>query len=102
MKERIESEKYIILFTDLFSASFSIDEKVEKIVNIIKGSKAIIFLLIGKFKDLKNNCIQKLIISKFSEKSEIINFDNIEKIKTILSFNNVINDEIIYPNEIYK
>ena len=102
MKERIESEKYIILFTDLFSASFSIDEKVEKIVNRIKVSKAIIFLLIGKFKELKNNYIQKLIISKFSEKSEIINFDNIEKIKTLLSFNNVINDEIIYPNEIYK
>ena len=102
MKERIESEKYIILFTDLFSAGFIVDEKVEKIVNKVKGSKAIIFLLIGKFKDSKNNHTLKLIISKFSEKSEIINFDNMEKIKTILSFNNVINDEIIYPNEIYK
>ena len=102
MKERIESEKYIILFTDLFSAGFIVNEKVEKIVNKVKGSKAIILLLIGKFKDLKNNHTLKLIISKFSEKSEIINFDNMEKIKTILSFNNVINDVIIYPNEIYK
>ena len=43
----------------------------------------------------------KLILKKFNERSEIIGFENMKKIKTILSSNNVIKDEIIYPNEIY-
>ena len=46
--------------------------------------------------------IKKLIINKFKAKSEIIDFDDMKKIKTFLSNNNVIKDEIIYPNEIYK
>ena len=41
-------------------------------------------------------------MNKFGEKSEIINFENMTKIKTVLSYNNVIKDESIYPNEIYK
>ena len=43
-----------------------------------------------------------IINEKFGEKSELIDFDNMKKIQTILSSNNVINDEIFYPNEIYK
>ena len=46
--------------------------------------------------------IVKLIIQKYWEKSEVIDFENMKKIKTILSSNNVIKDEIIYPNKIYK
>ena len=34
--------------------------------------------------------------------SEIIEFENMKKIKTIISKNKVIRDEIIHPNEIYK
>ena len=49
-----------------------------------------------------NEYIIELIMNKFGEKSEIINFENMTKIKTVLSYNNVIKDEIIYPNEIYK
>ena len=72
-------------------------------------------LLVGKNKIFKhesknssdeneeeNEYIIKLIMNKFGEKSEIINFENMTKIKTVLSYNNVIKDEIIYPNEIYK
>ena len=44
----------------------------------------------------------KLINQKYGERSEVIDFENMKKIKTILSSNNVIKDEIIYPNEIYK
>ena len=40
--------------------------------------------------------------NKFGEKSDVIDFENMKKIKTILSSNNFIEDEIIYPNEIYK
>ena len=49
-----------------------------------------------------NKNIEELILSKFGEKSEIIDFDNMNKIKTILSNNKVIKEEIFYPNEIYK
>ena len=52
------------------------------------------------FIDLKN--IEKLFLNKFGDKSEIIDYENMKKIKAILSNNNAIKDEIIYPNEIYK
>ena len=45
---------------------------------------------------------ESLILDKFGEKSEMINFENMKKIKTILCNNKVIKDEIFYPNEIYK
>ena len=48
-----------------------------------------------------NSYIEELILSKFGEKSKAINFENMKKIKTILS-NNKVKDEIFYPNEIYK
>ena len=70
-------------------------------------------LLVGKNKHLhlkkeKNHInaneklFEELILNQFGEKSELINFENMKKIKPILSNNNVIKDEIIYPNEIYK
>ena len=115
MKESIRNEKYIIFFTDLFNNKLIYEEKVKNIFSKIKQNKESILLLVGKnkiSKHLNNNCIGKkeegneyiieLIMNKFGEKSEIINFENMTKIKTILSYNNVINDEIIYPNEIYK
>ena len=45
---------------------------------------------------------EEIILNKFGEQSEIIEFENMKKIKAILSNNNIIKDEIIYPNEIYK
>ena len=87
--------------------------QIEKIFDNINGDKNCILLLVGKNKRLnkKNenskfnghiNYIEELILRKFGEKSEIIFFENMKKIKTILSNNKVIKDEIFYPNEIYK
>ena len=46
--------------------------------------------------------LNEIIADKFGDKSEVIVFENMKKIKTILSNNNVIKDEILFPNEIYK
>ena len=113
MKEEGKKEKYIILFTDLINLNFRDEYEIENNVESLMGNKDIIFLLIGKIKNknlnkeknniTKNhNILENLIISKFSEKSEIIYFENMKKIKTILYNNTVIKDEIKFPNEIYK
>jgi len=107
MKEGIKTEKYIIFFTDLFNAEIIKEEKVKKDLEKIDEDKNVIFILVGKNKSKcpdknEDKQIMKLILDKFGEKSEMINFENMKKIKTILSSNNVIKDEIIYQNEIYK
>ena len=117
MKEMSKNEKYIILFTDLFNNYKMSDEKIYNNFKNLETEKNIIFLLVGKnrAKDLlqkdKNDLIDdnfeeekivKLINQKYGERSEVIDFENMKKIKTILSSNNVIKDDIIYPNEIYK
>ena len=113
VKEGIINEKYVIIFTNLLNTRINEDKQIEKIIDKIKGDKNSILLLIGKNKkiNIKNghsmndghtNDIEKLILSKYGEKSEIIYFENMKKIKTILSNNKVIKDEIFYPNEIYK
>jgi hypothetical protein len=113
MKEQRKNEKYIILFTDLINLNFQDEKLIEKNVENLIGDKDIIFLLIGKVKNknLNNeknnitsneNTLEDLILSKFSEDSEIIYFEDIKRIKTIISNNTVIKDVIMYPNEIYK
>jgi len=103
MKEEEKNEKYFILFTDMFNIDLIEDEQLQKIFENLKGDKYSIFLLVGKNKQLsKKEIIEYLILSKYNEKSELILFENMKKIKTILSDNKVIKDEIFYPNEIYK
>ena len=111
-KESMKNEKYIILFTDLLNY-ISINDTyfLKKLENIGKA-KDIHFLLVGKNRNrnLNNEKIfdenekkmEEIIFEKFGEKSELIDFDNMKKIQTILSSNNVIKNQIIYPNEIYK
>ena len=115
IKEGTKNEKYAILFTDLFNADLQNDE-IKNIFEKLEENKEIIFLLVGKNKNYKHegdkdmfideinkeNYIINLFLNKFGEKSEMINFENMSKIKNILSYNSVIKDEIIYPNEIYK
>ena len=83
------------------------------IIENIRNDQNAIFLLVGKnkknyLKNTKKNLfaneqiIEELILNKFGEKSEIIYFENLKKIKTILSNNKVIKDDVFYPNEIYK
>ena len=115
MKEAVKNEKYIILFTDLFNYFRITDEGIERKFENLPGDREVHFLLVGKNKmrNIKNEkensldeCEDKkmneIINEKFGERSEIIGFENMKKIKTILSSSNVIKDEIIYPNEIYK
>ena len=116
MKEDAKNEKYIILFTDLFNNYKISDEPVFNNFQKLEEEKNIIFLLVGKNKSKelqknKNNLIDEIteekkminiISNKFNKKSELIHFENMKKIKTILSSNNAIKDDIIYPNEIYK
>ena len=106
MKEGNKNEKYIIVFTEMFNIFLDENDWIEKYMQKIEGDKEIKFLLVGKSKKLnlikKINQIENSILNKFGDESEIINFENMKKIKAILSNNNVIKDEIIYPNEIYK
>ena len=46
--------------------------------------------------------MNEIILENYGDRSELIPYENMKKIKTILSSNNVIKDEVIYPNEIYK
>ena len=46
MKERIKNEKYIIVFTDIFSIFLDESDLIEKYMKIIKGNKETIFLLV--------------------------------------------------------
>ena len=116
MKEEVKNEKYIIVFTDMLNIKIN-DEKqideIEKNLEKLKVDRGSIFLLVGKNKKFKfkkgTNIVgekdiefEELILSKYHDKSELIYIENMKKIKTILSNNNVIKDEIIYPNEIYK
>ena len=113
MKEEVKKEKYIIVFTDMLNIRANDDDQIEKNLKKLKGDMGVTFLLVGKnkkFKFKKGTNINKTkeikfgdnILNKYGEKSELIYFENMKKIKTILSNNNVIKDEIIYPNEIYK
>ena len=106
MKEGIKNEKYIIVFTEMFNIFLDENDWIEKYMQKIEGDKEIKFLLVGKSKKLnlikKINQIENSILNKFGDESEVINFENMKKIKAILSNNNVIKEEIIYPNEIYK
>ena len=112
VKAEIKGEKYIILFTNLLNIELNLDEQTKKIFDKINKDKELIFLLVSKYKKIylenDNNFInnadifKELILSKFGDKSEIIDFENMKKIKSLLSNNSVIKDEIFYPNEIYK
>ena len=112
MKGSIKKDKYIILFSDIINNLLIDSKEIEEILINLIGDKKTVFLLVGKNKSsiLNNNkkffgnnkIFEKLVLSRFAESSEVIEFENMKKIKTILSNNSVIKDEIIYPNEIYK
>ena len=107
MKEISNTEKYFIIFTNLLNSKFDDVEELEDILSNLKENNDANFLLVGKNEDLSNENdsfikLDELILNKFGKKSEIIFFENMKKIKTILSNSSVIKDEIFYPNEIYK
>ena len=111
IKEGLQHEKYIILFTDIFNVYKMNDQQIISNLNKINEEKDITFLLVGKNMDKTNEKKfdleeklnkSKILLDKFGERSETIEFENMKKIKNILSKNTIIKDEFIFPNEIYK
>ena len=111
-KSGLKNEIYFILFTDILNINFIDNEEVESIFEKLDENKQFIFLFVGKNKkmeikssstnDSKVKKLEQIILNKFGKDSEIIYFENMLKIKTILSNNKVIKDEIFHPNEVYK
>ena len=117
MKEINTNEKFFIYFNknvkrimdylsntrDKSMIENSYAEYNKKKVDIHRDKK-IHFLLVGKVDSEKNEPdeYKKILLQYFGSKSEIIPFDNMKKIKSILSSNSIINDNVIFPNEVYK
>ena len=99
MKEGVKNEKYIILFTDLFNYFKITDEDVGKKFSTLVKDKEVQFLLVGKNTRRSNKNekdeeeekkLNEIILENYGDRSELIAFENMKKIKTILSSNNVI------------
>ena len=116
MKEISKGENFFIYFSsniaelmnhlsDLGSNDYlnnlSYESSQKKNIYLQKEPK-INFLLVGKYKPENEEDYKSILIDYFGEKSDVIPFDNMKKIKSIFSSNNIINDNIIFPNEIYK
>ena len=110
MKSNIKKDICFIFFTDIINNLVMDAKEMEELFLNLNKDKQTLFLLVGKNKRYINDKIlienakrfEELVLSRFSGTSELIEFENMKKIKTILSNNNVIKDEIIYPNEVYK
>ena len=105
-KEGSKNQKYIIIFTDIINIQIIEGKQIDTYFEDLRGDKHMILFLVGKnintHRKKDNNNIEELILNQFGEKSEIIKFDNIKRIKEILSNNKDIKEEIFYPNETYK
>ena len=118
MKEINTNEKFFILFNtnikkimdylldvndDIDLENISKDSSENKKIELQRDKK-IHFLLVGKVNSSQNESeiYKKVLLQYFGLKSEMIPFDNMKKIKSILSSNSIINDNIIFPNEVYK
>ena len=100
----IKIMKYLLDIRDYIDLeNYSHDSLLKKKVNLQKDKK-INFLLVGKINidESESEIYKNALLQYFGSKSEIIPFDNMKKIKSILSSNSIINDNIIFPNEIYK
>ena len=108
MKEISSNEKYFIFFSSNIKALMEAinknklkDLEAKKKITLRKEPK-INFLLVGKIERSYEKLYNDILDEYFGSKSEVIPFDNMKKIKSILSSNNIINDNITFPNEIYK
>ena len=106
MKEISSNEKFFIYFNSNMNALMDYmnenkpNDSNKKIKLVM--DKKINFLLVGKINKEKVSLYNEILEEYFGNKSEIIPYDNMKKIKSILSSNNIINDDITFPNEIYK
>ena len=107
MKENENNERYILFFSNIFNELknnfFVLNEEFQKI-----HDNNLNLLIVGKLKkynlDIKRakQLINNIFLEDLGSKSEFVEFENIKKIKTILSSNSSVVDDIIFPNEIYK
>ena len=116
MKEISSNEKYFFYFSSNIKEfmTFLTEMSIQDYLNNLSYEsnhknkiqlqleKIINFIAVGKFKQENEEEYKSSLIEFFGEKSDIIPFDNMKKIKSILSSNNIINDNIIFPNEVYK
>ena len=108
MKEISTNEKYFIYFCsnmktlmDYLNNNKIQPNEPKKKIKLRKESK-INFLLVGKVDKNDEQLYNDILGEYFGTKSEIVPFHNMKRLKSILSSNNIINDNIIFPNEIYK
>ena len=108
MKEISTNEKYFIFFSSSIKVLMETINKnklkeleAKKQISLRKEPK-INFLLVGKIEKSYEKLYNDILDEYFGSKSEVIPFDNMKKIKSILSSNNIINDNITFPNEVYK
>ena len=109
MKEISTNEKYFIYFDSNMKILMNYlkdnkqkeNNEQKKNVKLLKDKK-INFLLVGKLERNNEELYNEILGQYFGTKSEVIPFDNMKKIKSILSSNNIINDNITFPNEVYK
>ena len=108
MKEIASNENYFIFFNsnmkilmDYLNQNKLKDNTEKKKIKLKKETK-INFLLFGKFDKDNEKLYNDILRQCYGLKSVVIPFDNMKKMKSILSSNNIINDNIYFPNEIYK
>ena len=109
MKEISTNEKYFIFFNsnikilmDYLNQHRFLRENIKKGKIRLRKEPKINFLLVGKVDKDEEFLYNDILGEYFGSKSEVIPFDNMKKIKSILSSNNIINDNISFPNEVYK
>ena len=112
MKNNPDNENYVLYFTNLFSDeneenNIYLNNRFKLHINRIKKDRTINFILVCRINNniqnnIRDEIVNNKILNGFGDKSEFINYDNMKKIKTLLSRNTIINDKIIFPNEIYQ
>ena len=109
MKEISGNEQYFMYFNSnmkilmnyLKQNNSKKKNEQKKKVKLQKEPK-INFLLIGKVEKENEDFYNEILGNYFGSKSEVVPYDNMKKIQSILSSNNIINDNITFSNEIYN
>ena len=114
MKEVEKNEKFLVYFTDLLEKIQESDQNIHaifqrKLIDKLRKDNKINLIVVGKFGSRELDSVESLkedikenLMKAFGPKSELIPIENMKKIKSILSSNNIITDKKIFPNEVYK
>ena len=116
MKDIDNKDRYIVFFTNIFNTRENVNGIIKTELEKLKKTKDINLIIVGrlskKISDFLKKRLGKIlndkkniiysVLKNFGPKSEIIGIDNTKKIKTILSTNSFISDNIIFKNESYS